>query len=344
MSELNIIVRMPNWLGDIVMATPVLKAIKTQFPKCRLTAMCQYPGSMLLAHDPHLDELFAFKKQKPLFFRRDQQRSITEKLRIGNYDLGILLTNSVSSAWWFYQGGVKKRVGYGRFFRRILLTDAFEYPDQEESIHQVEIYLKLLEGIGIQTKKSEPYLTLSFEAQNQMKKKLKHLGIVLEKKKIGVVMGASYGQAKCWPKESFFELMQYFQNENPQSLDQFIFIGDMKQKQQAEEICERFPHLTLNLCGKTSVYELMHLIGCLDLVITNDSGPMHIAAACGVPVVALFGSTSPTKTGPYRKEGVLYESVTCSPCYRRTCPIDFSCMKGITVEKVVDKIRRQLKG
>lgn len=328
---------MPNWIGDIVMATPVISAIKKRFPQATITVMCQYPGSMLLLNDPNIDELFAFKRSKPIFFRRDSQGSITQNILIGNYDLGILLTNSFSSAWWFFQGNVKTRIGYKNFPRNFLLTKSIKKPKKTTPIHQVDEYFQLLNLIDIHQIPDEPKLYLQSIEKEEAQAKLKLYGINFEKKKIGICPGAAYGQTKCWPKENFIELIKKFDQQK--DTPQFIFFGDQTQVGMIEEICNKYPHLVLNLAGKTTIRELMGMITHMDLFLSNDSGPMHIAEALKRPTIAIFGSTSPERTGPYRNGKVLYKKVSCSPCYKRVCPVNYLCMKEISVQMVYQEIQ-----
>ena len=130
----NIIVRMPNWIGDLVMATPVLLDLRKAYPKARITAMCRTPLCDLLREDPEIDELFCFSKGSG-FGRRSEKRNIIEKLRKGKYDLGILLTHSLSSAWWFWLGRVAKRLGYDCNGRKLLLTKSLPLPSNIQNQH-----------------------------------------------------------------------------------------------------------------------------------------------------------------------------------------------------------------
>ena len=336
----NIIVRMPNWLGDVVMATPVLAHLRARYKKAKITAMCQYPGSELLLDDPHLDEVFAFKHSKPVFFRRDSSQSITDHIKIGHYDLGVLLTNSFSSAWWFFQGGVKKRIGYRNFPRNFLLTDSMEKPNKSVLIHQVDEYLNLLKLIDIKQESIKPKLYLKDRDQQEAKRLLHLYGVDLTKKVIGITPGASYGSAKCWPKEYFSSLLDLYVQQDP--MQQFIFFGEGSQSDLIDEICLKHKKNTLNLAGKTTIRELMGMISLMELLLTNDSGPMHLAQALGVKVLALFGSTSFERTGPYQSGKILQEKVACSPCYKRVCPIDFPCMKNLTPEKVFFELKQMM--
>src|SRR6185437_9970073 len=173
----NIVVRMPNWIGDLVMATPILADLRKAFPEAHLTALCLAPLSDLLKHDPHINELFSFHKA-PLFGRREQKRDLIEKLRRGKYDLGILLPNSFSSAWWFWQGGVARRIGFKSNLRSCLLTDPVPFPKKREAQHLVLTYKALLEPLGIPLSNTSPCLYLSEQELIEARLLLKKRGAV----------------------------------------------------------------------------------------------------------------------------------------------------------------------
>lgn len=340
MDPKNILVRMPNWIGDLVMATPVLADLRAAFPKASITAMCKTPICALLKEDESIDELFCFTKPGNGFLRRQDKRDIIAKIQAGSYDAGILLTNSFSSAWWFWQGGVKRRIGFGGNLRTWLLTDAVS--PIPEPLHQVEKYKRLLSPLEIPVSKTAPRLFVNRKEIEEAKQLLYQRGYVEGKKLVGINPGAAYGSAKCWPPERFRELAEKFLQEK----DLFIvFFGDASTSALIKEICNGLPERAMNLAGVTSLRELMCLIKECSVLVTNDSGPMHIGAAFGVPLVALFGSTDEKATGPYgQSEAVIHKHVSCSPCFKRTCPIDFRCMKQIGVEEVAGRALRALKG
>jgi len=197
----NILVRMPNWIGDLIMATPILTDLREAFPKASITAMCRRPLCALLEKDDAIDELFCFAKPSNDFVRRQELRDIIAKIEAGKYDLGILLTNSFSSAWWFWQGKVKRRIGYSAHFRRLLLTDPLRFPREKE--HAVDSYKRLLIPLGVPPSKSAPRLYVGKKEIEESKQLLYQRGFVSGKKLIGINPGASYGSAKCWPPERF---------------------------------------------------------------------------------------------------------------------------------------------
>ena len=337
MDPQNIIVRMPNWIGDLVMATPVLSDLRKAFPKASITAMCRTPICQLLKEDGSIDELFCFTKPRNGFLRREEKRDIIAKIAAGKYDVGILLTNSFSSAWWFWQGKVKRRIGYAAHWRRLFLTDPI--PVSKENIHHVDFYKNLLEPLGIPKSQTAPRLFVSEKEVEESKQHLYQRGYVKGNKLIGINPGAAYGTAKCWLPDRFRALASKLAEDAT-----VVFFGDPATFSLVKEICQGLSERVINLAGVTTLRELACLIKDCDVLVTNDSGPMHIGAAFGVPLVALFGSTDEEWTGPYgQKEGVINKHVSCSPCFKRVCPIDFRCMTQISVEEVAEKVQMQLR-
>lgn len=334
----NIIVRMPNWIGDLIMATPILKDLKKAFPDSHLTVMCRSPLGDLLCEDPMINELFSFKKVSG-FGRHCDRRNIIEKLRKGNYDLGVLLTRSFSSAWWFWQGRVRNRIGYKGNLRRFFLTQAVPFPKNLKQQHLVSTYKMLLKPLEIPVSDTKPYLVVQQEEKAAARKSLEKQGIA-KGTIIGINPGAAYGSAKCWLPERFREVTERFLEDENISV---VYFGDQNSSLLVKQICQGFSSRVLNLAGMTSLRELMSLINICDVLLTNDSGPMHIADALGTPLVALFGSTNEIITGPYNSKNVIHKHVSCSPCYQRTCPLDFRCMKEIGVDEVYNEVYRLLK-
>lgn len=335
----NIIVRMPNWIGDMVMATPILSDLRKAYPKAQITAMCRAPVCDLLKEDPEVDELFCFSKTSS-FSRRSDKKDIVEKLKQGKYDLGILLTHSLSSAWWFWQGNVKTRLGYDCNGRRFLLSKAVPLPEKLEKQHLVVTYKMLLEPLGLPVSQTPPRLFLSKKEVESARTLLKQHGVSKENVVIGINPGATYGSAKCWLPERFREVAQKLLADDNVRI---VFFGDQPTAPLVKAICQGLGPRVINLAGLTSLREVATLISLCDVLLTNDSGPMHIADALGTKIVALFGSTNEIVTGPYSTGKVIHKHVECSPCYQRTCPIDFRCMKQIQAEEVYQAILSMLK-
>lgn len=335
----RIIVRMPNWVGDAVMATPILADLRHHWPEAKITAFCQGQIANLIHKDPHVDEVLGFKKPSG-WIHRIHQEEILKPLRQGHYDLGLLLTNSLSSAWLFWRGEVLNRVGYATHWRSPLLNLAVPLPATLKDQHLVVTYKMLLNPLGIPLSQIEPALYVSSQEEKAIHDWLAKYDIFQKQNIIiGINPGAAYGSAKCWLPERFKEVTQRLL-QNPKVA--ILYFGDKAGESLVQDICQEMPARVVNLAGKTSLRELMAFIKTCHLFLTNDSGPMHMASALGTPLLALFGSTSDRTTGPYKEGKVIHKHVACSPCYRRECPIDFRCMRQIEVDEVYQELQRLL--
>ena len=335
----NILIRMPNWLGDFIMATPILKDIRNQFPKAKITAMVKEPLCDLLKIDKNIDDLFCFRKPTSSLFTGKEHKEIIEKIKNGNFDLGILLTNSFSSAHWFFKGKVKTRLGFSMHFRRPLLNKSIPVPKAVNHQHLVLTYKELLVPLGISFSQSNPHLDISDEEKEKSLLLLKGFGYEKGKTLVTMNPGAAYGLAKCWFPERFQEVAkQLLKDENCY----VAFLGDMFMKPLIQKIINGLGTRAIDLSGKTDLRQLTTVISLSNVLLSNDSGPMHIASAVNVPVVALFGSTSAVMTGPYPKGEVIHKHVNCSPCFKRVCPKDMRCMKEISIQEVFEKVKRHV--
>lgn len=332
----KILVRMPNWVGDLVMATPILTDLRRRYPDDEITVMCHAKLASLLEHDSDVDKIFTFSLPSG-WERRKSLRALVEKLRAGRYDVGILLTNSFSSAWWFWRAGIKQRIGFRGNWRTLLLTDPVSCPRNIESQHLVQTYKSLLTPLGMEPSSSAPRLHLLPTELDQARALLKRLGVTPGMTVVGINPGAAFGSAKCWLPSRFAAVTRRLL-EDPRIA--VVFFGDASQVPLVKGICNEAGERALNLAGTTSLRQLAALIRLCDLLLTNDSGPMHLGAALGTPLVALFGSTNEVKTGPYGQgEHVIHKHVECSPCYLRTCPVDFRCMERITSDEVYQRLQ-----
>lgn len=334
----NIIIRMPNWLGDAVMASPILADVRARYPDAKITVMVLQSIAPLFLGNPHVDEIFSFTRPNHLN-RRLERRGLIERIRQGKYDLGILLSNSFSSAWTFWRGQVKERLGFASDFRSPLLTLKPSFPKNRTSQHLVSTYKQLLSPLGISHSETPLQLFITKKERSGAQRLLEQHHIPSGKKIIGINPGAAYGSAKCWLPERFRAVTEKLLKDPDLYI---LYFGDQKSSALVNSICN--PHLNrvINLAGKTTLRELMSLLQQCHLLLTNDSGPMHLAAALKTPLIALFGSTNDTTTGPYQFGKVIHKHVSCSPCYKRVCPIDFRCMKQIEVDEVYNIIREEL--
>ncbi len=326
----SIVVRCPNWIGDAVMATPALEDIRNLFPSARITVLASEPIAELLENLPCIDEFIIFSRaqgEKTLEFNR-----IIQELKKREYDLGILLTRSFSSAWMYWKGNVRWRLGFKDHWRSLLLNIAVSLPKEEE--HDVFTYRKLLSPFGLMAATRQPMLVVTEDEKAQMQKTLQPL--CKDKDLIVLNPGAAYGSAKCWPKERFRGVAEALLTQGKS----VIFIGDAKTRALIDEIMDGLSGPVFNFAGRTTIRQLIALLYFSRVVVSNDSGPMHIAAALGKPLVAIFGSTNPKRTGPFATGLVIKKEIPCSPCYKRVCPKNFECMTSISVEEVLEAIEK----
>ena len=329
----NIFIRMPNWLGDFIMALPVIVDVKKRFPKAKVTVMCLSSFQVLLQNHPYIDTIFSFDKPQNIWdFRR--HKNIIKKIKDGSYDLGILLTNSFSSALWMFLGKVKYRLGYNLHGRRFLLNHSFV---REENVHQITSYKKLLFPLAVPHSETMPKVFVTQQEIENIISILENYGYAKDKPLVVIHPGAAYGDAKCWLPERFQEVAQYL----IEHLSCYVvFVGQAFAKDLIDTIMQKLGRRAINLVGKTNMRELASLLAVSTVLLTNDSGPMHLAAALDTAVVAIFGSTDSKKTGPFAKAKILYKPLECSPCFKRKCPYEKKCMQMITSEEVIEAVRQ----
>ncbi|MGR3951762.1 MAG: lipopolysaccharide heptosyltransferase II [Chlamydia sp.] len=330
----SLIIRCPNWIGDAVMATPLLQELRTLFPHARFTGVSHQTIADLYQESPFFDDFISVSRKKEE--KRAANSQFISQLQKIKPDLGILLTNSFSSAWLLYRGKVAQRLGFTGRMRRPFLTHPVPKRLDESACHDVEQYRKLLKpiiGSSPDSKSPQMRLSVSFNEKIAMKQLLeKNFSTTSDYHRIILINpGAAYGSAKCWPLPSFRAVIELLLEEKK---NRIFILGDQSMLQLGRDVTHGFPPSVQNLAGKTALRELMALISLANVTLSNDSGPMHIASALDRPLVALFGSTDPYRTGPFNGGKVLYKQTLCSPCYLRKCPIDFRCMTAISVHEV----------
>ena len=325
---MKIVVRTPNWIGDVILALPAIESLKKNFPQAEIWLAANDWVSDLFVSDgapPNIIPLGRLNHLKIL-------RTTAEKIKESRFDIGLLMTNSFASALLFYLAGIPQRWGYRRDGRGLLLSKGVLWKEPLVASHHVHYYLGLLESLGLQTVSPEIRLSLTAEETDQARKELAALDIDLEKPLVILNPGAAYGPAKRWPSARFAELAGMLQGRKNVEI---LITGSPEETELAESIAAALPARPKSLAGKTSLRRLLGVISQSALFVTNDSGPMHMANALRVPVVAIFGPTDPKITGPFHQPStVLKKDVPCWPCLYRSCPYDHRCMTHISPEEV----------
>jgi len=322
----KILIRAPNWVGDAVLSIPAMKAVREHFSEAEITLLVRPWVAGLFTSAPFIDKLWSEEKPSSL----SSWRRITRDIRGRGFDLALLFPNSFESALMIFLGGVPQRIGYATDARRWLLTESIA-PDKDPR-HQTQYYLDLVKILSAGTDRPSIEIQATSVERSVARELLSAEGIPSGARFLVLNPGAAYGSAKRWHEDRFADAAGSLASEFHLLV---VLIGSEKERSIAERIRERMKAPAAILNGKTTLETLIGLLAESSLMITNDSGPMHIAAALGVPTVAVFGSTDERVTGPFgpRTRIVKYQ-VECSPCLLRDCPIDHRCMTGVTVENV----------
>jgi len=315
---MKILIRLPNWVGDAVMATPALESLKASYPDAKFTLIGSFAATALFENDDRVESLVIddSKKAKSRIFWLYRKAK-----EIGSFDISITFQNSFLSAIFLFFTGSKNRVGYAREFRSHLLTYS---PKENRNTHQVMRYLELV----------RPFCTVVTEELSlQAKDDKQNLCIINP--------GAAYGEAKRWDAAKFGEVAV----QMSKSYD-IVLVGSKDEIKIGEEVDAVLRAANIknykNLVGKTSMKELVELIASAKLFITNDSGPMHIAAAFKVPTIAIFGPTDDSETSAWKnpKYAIVKKELKCQPCKKRICPLKHhDCMKLIEVNDILTAIK-----
>lgn len=332
----NILVRGVNWIGDAVMTMPAIRALRKAYPESKISLLVKPSVAALFEKDPHIDSLIMYtEKFKGLLGKL----KLAYSLRRMDFSKAILLQNAFDAAFITFLAGIPERIGYKRDGRGKLLTKPVPFHRDDRRLHHINYYLNLLTSAGIPTAYSQPYIYLSLEERLASRNTLAGASKPL----IGINPGASFGSAKRWATERFADVASRFIGDTGGSVVLFGGDNELKIASEIEKlVSSRKSGQLLNLAGRTSLRELASLIAECDVVVTNDSGPMHIAYAVGTPVVAIFGSTDPDLTGPPAGNInlALKFSLSCGPCFERTCRNkDLRCMDAITADDVYQGIK-----
>lgn len=335
----RILVRVPNWIGDAVMATPALMALRAAYGSAEITVLGRPSIVELLRHHPGLDTSLV-DDHRARHRGVVGRMALVREMRARRFDLAVLLPNSFESVFWAWLAGIPRRIGYATDGRGFLLTESIPVPGKKGSVHQVQYYQRLVERLTGEPPRGVPKLVIPVEEDDRIQKQFPELAFK-EDFMIGINPGAVFGTAKRWPPERFAELTDRLIDLIQRDLGsskrvQSVVVGGPGEEGLGRVIVDMMKHRATVLSGRTTLRELMVIIKHCSLFVTNDTGPMHIAQALEVPLVGIFGPTDPKDTAPYhRPHSIVRSPVRCSPCFLRHCPIDHRCMSRVTVDQVV---------
>ncbi|HEX4086629.1 MAG TPA: lipopolysaccharide heptosyltransferase II [Chthoniobacteraceae bacterium] len=306
----RILIRSANWLGDAVMSAPAVRAIKNGRPDAHVTILTPAKLADFWKTMPEVDDVIPIAPRDSVF-------TVGRKIR-NRFDVAFVFPNSPRSGLEVRLGGIPRRIGYRRPWRKFTINASVADPSPGPMRHEAHQYLRLAHYAGANTKGM-----LSMQAARPA---------VPETAPLGLAPGAEYGPAKRWLPENFAAVAR---RVNEQTGRRWHIFGVKADRPAADAIAGQLDGQCDNLAGGTTLAQLIERLRECSLVLTNDTGTMHLAAHLGVPVLAIFGSTEHILTGPMGKNSrVLRHHVSCSPCFLRECPLDFRCMKSVTVEEV----------
>lgn len=331
----RILVRTPNWLGDAVLSLPAIEALGKVYPKASITFLAHKRIAALFHLEAKEREVITYDPQGEHRGVRGLARLVRDLKRRG-YDLAIVFPHSFSSAWMVFLAGIRHRAGYIAEGRGRLLTLGVPVPRDYRRRHLSESYLDLVRALGSMGQSSEPHLDLAPGIKSEGREFLRAQGVPQDAKLIGFGPGATYGDAKRWDVPRFGDLGKKLTREG----FKILLLGVKEEHLLCERIRKGIGDGAVNLAGSTDLRQLAGVLTRCRAFVSNDTGVMHLAAALGIPVVGLFGSTSPEWTRPLGRAKVIYKHPWCSPCFARTCP-DGSrrCWKAIGVEEVLAAVQ-----
>jgi heptosyltransferase-2 len=326
---------LPNWIGDVVMATPAIRAVRNHFPECRLVAVCRPYIAPLLGGAPWFDEIILHDKTGRSGLRRF---AFIGRLRREHFDAAVLFPNSFRTAFVAWLGGCRRRIGFARYGRSLLLTDRLQpVRDARGRITPspiIDDYNRLVKPLGIDDpgRRIELFTTPEDEAAADRvweEEKLHQYPEV-----IGLNSGGAFGAAKQWPVTHFAELARKFVDVRGSGV--LVLCGPNERDLARKIVGEAQRPGVVSLADRdVSLGLTKACVGRLDLLVTTDSGPRHFAAAFDRPVVTLFGPTFIEWTETYFSKAIhLQRKVPCGPCQLRVCPLDHRCMRDLSVGQV----------
>ena len=343
----QVVVVAPNWLGDGVMALPAISDLRRHVGDASLSVAARDGLVPFFGTVRGVDRVLSLESNgRPATARAAAD---SETLAQGRFDVAVLLPNSYYSAWIATRAGIPERWGYRADRRGGLLTRAIDRPRRR--LHQAAYYRALTTALGVDAGPLTPALDVSDDARRAASTLLEEKGIQRDARFVALAPGAVNGSAKQWPPGRFAELIPLLQNRTSRQVVVLGTPGEVSVGVEIEQALSGWPHQPekcLNLIGRTDVAALMGVLERCDLLVSNDSGAMHLASALGRPVVAIFGATDERLTAPVQwdttsaRHEIVSSNVWCRPCLLHECPIDHRCMTHIGASEVVARIERCL--
>src|ERR1700754_1589200 len=339
----RVVVRGTNWVGDSVMTVPALRALRSVLPQAEITLVVRPSAKDIFADADFIDQLLIYDRRNA-FSVIPQVREWRKR----QFDLAVLFQNAFEAALIPFLAGVPIRLGYGTESRQALLAHSLALPDWRPSRPGVFCYLYLITALEqmlfgkseVCESTPDASLQISDARRSEAENLLRAYGVHEGEPVIALCSGSINSRAKRWPAEAYAALADRLID----SRRQVLLIGSEAEADVTREVTSRMRQQPVVLTGKTSLDQITAVLSLADLLVTNDTGPAHIAAALGRPTLVIFGPTNPLTTRPFALEAeILRHPPDCAPCMLRDCPIDHRCMTAITVDEVFEHSQALLK-
>jgi heptosyltransferase-2 len=340
----RIVVRGTNWVGDAVMTVPALRQLRRLFPEAEITLATRSWAEGIFADADFLDRLMVHEGSG--------LRSVIHQVREWRrrrFDLAVLFPNSLETALVASLAGVSTRVGYATDGRQRLLTHPLQLPESRSTEHEVFYYLNIIARLEwlINGKQSfldtqpDASIEVSEPRKNAARDLLRRYGLKEGARLIALCPGSINSRAKRWPAQRYAVLADRFIDECGANV---LLIGSSGEKEVSLEVSGRMRNQPVMLTGETDLKELVAVLSLVDLLVTNDTGPAHIAAALGRPTLVIFGPTNFLTTRPFSPFAeIVRQPPDCAPCMLRDCPIDHRCMTAIDPDEVFNRASVMMK-
>ena len=327
----KILVREVNWVGDAVLTLPALAALDRRFPRAEIAVLAKPWAAGLFAGQSAVDRVVVYQAKGSHRGLRGRW-ALSRELAQERFDLAVLFPNSLDAVIVPWLARVPRRVGYRTDGRGLLLTQVVARSSRSAECHQVFQYLELVRALGADGE-AIPRLAVGVEAERAADRLLQDLGVETGEACVAVNPGSVYGSAKRWPAERFAAVADALADSHRARI---LLIGSAKERDVLEAVAERMRWPPIRLGGRTDLAALAAVLKRARLLLSNDTGAMHVAAAVGTPVLAVFGPTDADATGPLGPDSrVVREPMPCSPCLLRECPIDHRCMVAVGIAQVL---------
>ncbi|HJU54822.1 MAG TPA: lipopolysaccharide heptosyltransferase II [Pyrinomonadaceae bacterium] len=342
----RVVVRGTNWVGDAVMTVPALRELRRVLPGAHITLATRPWAEGLFADADFLDDLLVYER-RPRHLR-DVTRQVRE-WRARRFDLALLFQNAFEAALIARAARVPLRMGYATDGRRALLTHPITLPHWRDERHEVFYYLNLVAELeralygasSVEEREPQFNLTVSEKRKAEARAILAADGVRLTRTLVALCPGSTNSRAKRWPAERYSALADRFVRETGAEV---LLVGSADELEVSREVEARMSEEAHVLTGRTNLAQAVAVLSLVDLLVTNDTGPAHIASALGRPTLVIFGPTDPRTTRPFAPAAeIVRRPPDCAPCMLRDCPIDHRCMTAISPDEVFERAKATMR-